>query len=186
MIRLLPAKNHIEMPWKNGLGVTREVSRFPEAGEYDWRISLATIRDSGPFSSFPGYLRSISVLEGEGMYLTIEGERSPLIPPFQALNFNGESSVSCEIVGGPLLDFNVIYREAAMQATVTWCRSAEWDYQGGLRVLFNAGSAVRVQIAGQDYQLDRYDSLLVDEPGTLDVNSGSPEARLACITLLNK
>ncbi|WP_440939820.1 HutD family protein, partial [Klebsiella michiganensis] len=23
------------MPWKNGLGVTREVARYPESGEYD-------------------------------------------------------------------------------------------------------------------------------------------------------
>ena len=44
MIRLLPAGLYTEMPWKNGQGVTREVARYPEAGEYDWRISLATIR----------------------------------------------------------------------------------------------------------------------------------------------
>jgi environmental stress-induced protein Ves len=76
MIRLLPAGLYTEMPWKNGLGVTREVARYPESGEYEWRISLATIRQPGPFSTFPGYLRNISVLEGGGMYLTIDGQRS--------------------------------------------------------------------------------------------------------------
>ena len=94
MIRLLPAGLYTEMPWKNGQGVTREVARYPEAGEYDWRISLATIRQPGPFSTFPGYLRNISVLEGGGMYLTIDGQRSALIAPFQALGFNGASGVS--------------------------------------------------------------------------------------------
>ncbi|MBL1494654.1 HutD family protein, partial [Klebsiella pneumoniae] len=89
MIRLLPAGLYTEMPWKNGQGVTREVARYPEAGEYDWRISLATIRQPGPFSAFPGYLRNINVLEGGGMYLTIDGQRSALITPFQALGFNG-------------------------------------------------------------------------------------------------
>jgi environmental stress-induced protein Ves len=79
MIRLLPAGLYTEMPWKNGLGVTREVARYPESGEYEWRISLATIRQPGPFSTFPGYLRNISVLEGGGMYLTIDGQRSALI-----------------------------------------------------------------------------------------------------------
>ena len=157
MIRLLPAGLYTEMPWKNGQGVTREVARYPEAGEYDWRISLATIRQPGPFSAFPGYLRNISVLEGGGMYLTIDGQRSALIAPFQALGFNGASGVSCEIVGGPLLDFNVIYREAALRATVS--------------------------VGDQRYLLEHYDSLLVDEAVAL-VIPDSPGARLARITLI--
>ena len=119
MIRLLPAGLYTEMPGKRG----RDARSGPlsGSGEYDWRISLATIRQPGPFSAFPGYLRNISVLEGGGMYLTIDGQRSALIAPFRALGFNGASGVSCEIVGGPLLDFNVIYREAALRATVSWC-----------------------------------------------------------------
>ena len=80
------------------------------------------------------------------MYLTIDGQRSALITPFQALGFNGASGVSCEIVGGPLLDFNVIYREAAMRATVSWCGAGTWSHQGGLRILFNAGPALRVSV----------------------------------------
>ena len=183
MIRLLPAGLYTEMPWKNGLGVTREVARYPESGEYEWRISLATIRQPGPFSTFPGYLRNISVLEGGGMYLTIDGQRSALIAPFQALGFNGASGVSCEIVGGPLLDFNVIYREAAMRATVSWCGAGTWSHQGGLRILFNAGPALRVSVGDQRYLLEHYDSLLVDEAVALVIQD-SPGARLARITLI--
>ena len=183
MIRLLPAGLYTEMPWKNGLGVTREVARYPEAGEYDWRISLATIRQPGPFSTFPGYLRNISVLEGGGMYLTIDGQRSALIAPFQALGFNGASGVSCEIVGGPLLDFNVIYREAALRATVSWCGAGTWSHQGGLRILFNAGPALRVSVGDQRYLLEHYDSLLVDEAVALVIQD-SPGVRLARITLV--
>ncbi|HHG8771797.1 TPA: HutD family protein [Raoultella planticola] len=182
MIRLLPARQYTEMSWKNGQGVTREVARYPLEGDYDWRISLATIRQPGPFSAFPGYLRNISVLEGEGMYLTIDGQRSPLIAPFQALGFPGASVVSCEIVGGPLLDFNVIYREAALRANVSWCGAKAWPHYGGLRVLFNAGPAVRVSAGEQQYWLEHYDSLLVDEPATLVIEE-HPGARLARITL---
>ena len=97
------------------------------------------------------------------MYLTIDGQRSALIAPFQALGFNGASGVSCEIVGGPLLDFNVIYREAALRATVSWCGAGTWSHQGGLRILFNAGPALRVSVGDQRYLLEHYDSLLVDE-----------------------
>lgn len=146
-------------------------------------ISLATIRQPGPFSTFPGYLRNISVLEGGGMYLTIDGQRSALIAPFQALGFNGASGVSCEIVGGPLLDFNVIYREAALRATVSWCGAGTWSYQGGLRLLFNAGPALRVSVGDQRYLLEHYDSLLVDEAVALVIQD-SPGVRLARITLV--
>jgi hypothetical protein len=186
MIRLLPAKRYVEMPWKNGLGVTREVCRFPQEGDYDWRISLATLREPGPFSAFPGYLRNISVLEGEGMWLTIDGQRSPFIPPFEALGFSGASEVSCEITGGPLLDFNVIYREAALRATVEWSGAKEWRSEGGLRVLFNAGCALQITLGDAGYQLEHYDSLLVDEPGTMNIHAEAGAARLAYITLTSR
>ena len=117
------------------------------------------------------------------MYLTIDGQRSALITPFQALGFNGASGVSCEIVGGPLLDFNVIYREAAMRATVSWCGAGTWSHQGGLRILFNAGPALRVSVGDQRYLLEHYDSLLVDEAVALVIQD-SPGARLARITLI--
>lgn len=117
------------------------------------------------------------------MYLTIDGQRSALIAPFQALGFNGASSVSCEIVGGPLLDFNVIYREAALLATVSWCGAGTWSHQGGLRILFNAGPALRVSVGDQRYLLEHYDSLLVDEAVALVIQD-SPGARLARITLI--
>ncbi|NIY48979.1 HutD family protein [Cedecea colo] len=186
MIRLLSAGQYTDMPWKNGQGITREVCRYPQDGDYDWRISLATIREAGPFSAFPGYLRNISVLEGEGMFLTIDGQRSPLIAPFQALGFNGASTVSCEIIGGPLLDFNVIYREAEIRTTVEWSGAKEWLYEGGLRVLFNAGPALRVTVGGEPYTLNHYDSLLVDEPGNLVIHAEHSEARLARITLFSR
>ncbi|MGX8826290.1 HutD family protein, partial [Proteus mirabilis] len=62
-----------------------------------------------------------------------------------------------------LLDFNVIYREAALRATVSWCGAGTWSHQGGLRILFNAGPALRVRVGDQRYLLEHYDSLLVDE-----------------------
>ena len=107
-----------------------------------------------------------------------------MIAPFQALGFNGASSVSCEIVGGPLLDFNVIYREAALRATVSWGGAGTWSHQGGLRILFNAGPALRVSVGDQRYLLEHYDSLLVDETVALVIQD-SPGARLARITLIH-
>ncbi|WP_437889637.1 HutD/Ves family protein [Phytobacter sp. V91] len=182
MIEHLRKDEYANMPWKNGQGFTLEVRRFPAAEQYDWRISLATIREAGPFSRFPGYLRSISVLEGDGMYLTIDGQQSALIPPFQAFDFNGESDVSCDISGGPLLDFNVIYHAATTQASVLWAQGGEWAFSQGTRLLFNAGSALEVMLNARRHQLQHYDSLLITEQASVVVRN-SPAHRFAWVTL---
>ncbi|MFQ9621820.1 MAG: HutD family protein [Enterobacteriaceae bacterium] len=90
------------MPWKNGQGVTREVARYPEAGEYDWRISLATIRQPGPFSAFPvpaQYQRA-------GRRRDVPDNRWAAQLPVRLSRRWGLTAraASCEIVGGPLLD----------------------------------------------------------------------------------
>lgn len=182
MIRLLPYANYAQMRWKNGQGVTREVCRFPDSEQYDWRISVATIHENGAFSRFPGYLRNISVLEGDGMFLTLDGQRSALIPPFQAADFSGDGETYCEVVGGPLLDFNVIADRETTQATVHWSRGGEWAHQQGVMLLFNAGSERVITVSGQRFTLQPYDSLLVDAPADVVADSGA-ETRLACVTL---
>lgn len=181
----LPYSGYAEMRWKNGQGVTREVCRFPASEQYDWRISVATIREDGAFSRFSGYLRNISVLEGEGMFLTIDGQRSALISPFQATDFTGDSDVFCEIVGGPLLDFNVIYRSETTQATVRWMHSGEWQHQQGTLLLFNAGNTLDVMVDGECLTLQHYDSLRLDNPAAVAVKAGS-DTRFACVTLTSR
>ncbi|PDO82116.1 HutD/Ves family protein [Kosakonia sacchari] len=184
-MRLLPSSGYAEMRWKNGQGVTREVFRFPASDQYDWRISVATIREDGAFSRFAGYLRNISVLEGEGMFLTIDDQRSALIPPFQATDFNGDSAVFCEVVGGPLLDFNVIYRHETTLATVRWQRAGTWQHRQGAMLLFNAGHRLDVIVGGERHTLQHYDSLLLDNPATVTVNAGS-DTLFACVTLTSR
>ncbi len=53
--------------WKNGAGVTHEIMRWsrsaPVDDSYDVRISVAEIDGAQPFSSFPGYYRTLVVLE---------------------------------------------------------------------------------------------------------------------------
>ena len=67
-------------PWKNGGGVTREALRVPPSGDpFQWRVSLAQIDASGPFSDFTGYDRTLVLLEGGGLSLEFpDGERALL------------------------------------------------------------------------------------------------------------
>lgn len=113
-IRIQRFDEHLKMPWKNGLGITREVISRPASdgsGGFDWRISLATVGASGPFSVFAGIDRTIAVLQGDGMQLTVDGRREPPLlvtsPPFA---FSGDAEVQADCLGGETLDLNVMSR----------------------------------------------------------------------------
>ena len=52
--------------WKNGAGITHEILRWsalPSDDAYDVRLSVAEVEGAQPFSFFPGYFRSLVVLE---------------------------------------------------------------------------------------------------------------------------
>lgn len=116
-------------PWKNGGGVTREiVCQPPGAGmdRFDWRVSIAHIESSGPFSAFAGVDRVITLLEGAGVRLhsTDGAFDHALDTPMVPFAFAGEAPVTGTLLGGDCHDFNVMTRRSACRAQVQVCRSA--------------------------------------------------------------
>lgn len=113
-IRIQRFDEHLKMPWKNGLGITREVISRPASdglGGFDWRISLATVGASGRFSIFAGIDRTIAVLEGDGMQLTVDGRREPpLLVESMPFTFSGDAEVQAICLGGETLDLNTMSR----------------------------------------------------------------------------
>jgi len=62
------------VPWRNGGGVTREVAVGGSGGQdFNWRISIADVNVPGPFSTFPGVDRIITLVDGVRMDLLIDG-----------------------------------------------------------------------------------------------------------------
>jgi environmental stress-induced protein Ves len=49
------------------------VARVPDHDEWDWRVSIADVVQDGLFSLLPGVDRTIAVVEGEGMLMTVDG-----------------------------------------------------------------------------------------------------------------
>src|SRR5690349_15258414 len=92
-LRLLRPADYRVMPWKNGLGTTTEIAVDPPGVGLDaftWRISIADLQVSGPFSTFPGHDRVLVQIEGEPMTLSHEGgvgQRLRLLSPHR---FAGE------------------------------------------------------------------------------------------------
>lgn len=119
---LLGPTDFRDMPWKNGGGTTRELLRLPHPARPDdfaLRLSIATVAQGGPFSTFPGIDRTLMLLEGEGMALQFgSGRQATLDQALRPINFAGEEAVDCRLLGGALRDFNVmVARDWARTAT---------------------------------------------------------------------
>ena len=111
------------MPWKNGAGSTTELAIEPPgatlAGGFLWRVSMATVAESGPFSSFPGFDRTLLLLEGQGLELDYGAHGRALLPgPLEPARFRGEWATRGRLLGGPCRDFNVMSRRGAIEHEV--------------------------------------------------------------------
>jgi uncharacterized protein len=119
-ISLIGWDDHQLVPWKNGLGMTREVANGHRAdGTMLWRISLATVDRDGPFSDFAGYKRIIMMLEGDGMTLDFGSHgKAVLDRPFVPVVFDGAWPTSATLHGGPTRDLNVVTAHTDAQSEV--------------------------------------------------------------------
>lgn len=108
-----------EVPWRNGGGLTREL-HVAGSDPFDWRLSAATIPGDGPFSSFPGIDRILVLLQGDGVRLRFgdDGSHALLDRPGAACAFAGERAVDAELLGGPTVDLNLMWRRDRYTAAV--------------------------------------------------------------------
>ncbi len=101
------------MPWKNGGGSTTEIAISPPGSTldtFDWRVSMATVGEPGPFSAFPGIDRTLSVLQGNGIRLDIDGKPVTLVRGSPPLPFAADIPVYGTPIDGGIVDLNVMTR----------------------------------------------------------------------------
>jgi len=119
---ILAASRYRRMPWKNGGGETVEIAISPAdsaLAHFDWRISMATVATDGPFSIFPDIDRTLSILDGEGMSLEIDGSAPVFLTQASApLAFPADLPVSATLKSGPITDLNVMTRRGGMRHQV--------------------------------------------------------------------
>jgi environmental stress-induced protein Ves len=156
-------------PWKNGGGSTTEIAVFPTGAgfdEFDWRISLATISQSGPFSSFPGIDRSLALVDGDGVLLDFGDERFVLSPSEPLIEFPGEAAVHATVTGALTTDFNVMTRRSRCRHRLEPCvvRGTEaLKRRGGTTLLFLAdGESLTLSSARERIAMVRYDLLVME------------------------
>jgi len=109
------------VPWKNGGGTTHEALRVPPSGDlFRWRVSVADLASSGPFSDFAGYDRTMVLLRGAGVRLTLDGgEQHVLREIGDLVEFDGARATSSELLDGPCTDLNLMASKS-MRRVQAW------------------------------------------------------------------
>jgi len=129
-VRHLPYAALTAAPWKNGGGITREIAVAPEVagsgGDFLWRLSIAEVAGSGPFSVFPGVDRTLTILEGAGIKLDFtEGDDQVIDVKWRPARFDGGRACVGQLIGGPVTDFNVMTRRPGVAHRVRLVRLAD-------------------------------------------------------------
>ncbi len=169
-LKVLRAKDYPRMPWKNGGGSTEEITRDAGTGldGFGWRLSIADIGESGGFSTFAGYERVITVLQGDGMSLTVDGRDTRPLLPLDPFAFSGESKVACTLLGGSIRDFNLIYAPQRYAARLQWLSGEQRFFSSaGTVLVFSISDALEVVVGNSASKLGRHDCLQLDGNASL-------------------
>ena len=167
-ITLIPQHAFLRVPWKNGQGFTYEIfkSCSADTDRFEWRLSIAEVKEDGPFSNFEGYQRNITVLDGRGMTLHVDDHPSGVLGPFQSFTFKGDATTTCILAGGKIHDFNVIYDPKIVKADVLWltpeqCQNINIQHDSHCFLISGAGEST-VQVDGSDYHLNTWDVVHIE------------------------
>jgi environmental stress-induced protein Ves len=161
-MRILRAADRAAVPWKNGGGVTREVLAWPAGAGMEgflWRVSIADVREPGPFSYFEGVDRTMAVLRGH-LVLAFTDFETDLEPGDAPFTFQGDEPCTGTPFGGPVTDLNVMVRRGRVLANVE--RVADTALAATAdHTLIVAASPVTLHAAGAVHTLDPLDAALI-------------------------
>jgi uncharacterized protein len=179
------------VPWKNGGGVTHEAMRVPANGDpFRWRVSVARVDVSGPFSDFTGYDRKMVLLRGGGVELRFaNGTVRALRAIGEMAEFDGAHAADCELVDGPCVDLNLITAKT-LSVSARVARLHEMlmvpGMAGQLTLAFPLDAAVAISSGGDRVVLEAWDVALIPAGEDLALRMVAPAvARSAAVFLAN-
>jgi uncharacterized protein len=188
--RKIAADELTVVPWKNGGGVTTEVASGPPRGadqDWSWRVSIADVGETGPFSEFPGIDRTISVIEGGGMDLEFADGRMVPLELNNPVNFHGGAAVTGILRADAIRDFNVMvdrrYFQAALDIMPEPGTVSRRISAGGILLIHVLDGKCSVTASGQiDDVVGPSETALFE--GSTEVSISIPvNARVAIVTL---
>jgi uncharacterized protein len=168
-IKIVRRSSFTAIPWKNGGGITHEAIRVPATGDgFLWRVSVAQIDSSGPFSDFTGYDRKMVLLRGRGIELEFgSGERCTLRSMGDWLAFDGATSTRCELLDGPCVDLNLMVSQSLRSAArIEHLQEPLWvaAIHGETTLIFGIQDPLSLDgSAGESVQLGPWDLAILND-----------------------
>ena len=185
-LQVLRAAGRIAQPWKNGGGTTSEIAAFPPGAgldAFDWRVSVAEVAASGPFSTFHGVDRTLTVLSGDGFELRMaDADPVTLGETSAPYSFPGDAPVTATLRRGPITDLNVMTRRGRWTHTVERLPLTEGQVLPAAGVLLAfARTPIEIATRAGPVRLEVHDAVQVDDQ-TLDM--WPPPGQLSDLVLI--
>ncbi len=168
-------------PWRNGGGSTRALLAWPNAEDWQVRISVATIAVDGDFSAWPDTERWFAVVDGAGVTLALPDGDVTLLSGDAPHRFSGDAAPGCKLIAGPTQDLNLMVRHAGGVGGVGEMRRAYTGSRAsgiaGWRGLY-AADALTLELDGAVMHVDAGTLLWLatDEPVGWQVHEGDARA----------
>lgn len=158
---VLRTADHRRMPWKNGGGETVEIMAWPPGAAldaFDWRISMATVARDSAFSLFDGVDRTLVVIDGEGLRLSIDGRPAVTLDCSSApFAFAADVPTDATLVAGAITDLNVMTRRSRCRHAVSLVHGTgaptPWQPDGAVVSLICLGPGNVRMAAGDDLEV---------------------------------
>ncbi|MBC7585699.1 MAG: HutD family protein [Tardiphaga sp.] len=176
-MQILRASDRHAMPWKNGGGSTTEVAIGPADASldaFDWRISMAQVASDGPFSSFPGIDRTLVVIRGDGMELTIGDQTAVVDCESKPLNFPGDTPTTARLLAGEITDLNVMTRRGRFgHRVIRITHPMDCRFDGDdVAIVLSLDGTTGVTVSNEQTTLQHADAVMIEahETPTFQVN----------------
>jgi uncharacterized protein len=172
-------RDYKRMPWKNGGGETLEIAVFPSdasVGDFDWRISMATVATDGPFSRFPQVDRTITIIDGDAIELSVEGQPPVLLDQAAApYSFPGDALTSGRLRDGAIADLNVMVRRGTLHSVRRMgARDLSQTATTATTLFIVALDDVMIRLGDEKIVLGRHDTLDLSGSTMSDVAGEGP------------
>lgn len=164
------SSEHIAMPWANGRGTSYEIaSDRHEDGEWTWRLAMAPVNEDGPFSRIECVNRSLAVVDGAGMLLSVDRKKLQC-SPMQVVRFRGDAVTEATLIDGPIMDINLMVRRKKADGEMSI--ATDPGVLSGASIVVALAGGAQVKRTDSILELERHDSILDCDGETVSLVSG--------------
>jgi len=150
MITWLDPAQYRRTPWKNGGGITIDISEQGDA----WRFGRTPITAPGPFSDYTGFDRVQVLVAGRGLVLETPNGEIDVRQPLKPVRFAGETPIESRLEAGPVEVVNLIGWRAVVRIDLKVVGAGDSLTVGaGTHIDYACDGAAALEIDGKAHRL---------------------------------